>query len=205
MTENNEGINLNGGHLINPGKIVFANNVDAPPMGIVPEYDAAAQIVGLKFSSDGDLPWVALNGIYTPAEDEIPENGEYAVSVSRMVAFINNKFDYGFESGSVVQVETTTDGGIALTFSPAGKWSDKQNKITAAGILKGDGAGGVSDAVPGTDYLTEAPVTSVNGKTGAVKVREVPSVTTADNGKFLQVVSGAWAAVEIANANGGSF
>lgn len=82
---------------------------------------------------------------------------------------------------------------------------EKQNKITAAGILKGDGAGGVSAAVPGTDYLTEAPVTSVNGKTGAVKVREVPSVTASDNGKFLRVVSGAWAAVEIANANGGSF
>ena len=49
------------------------------------------------------------------------------------------------------------------------------------------------------------PVTSVNGHTGAVTVHEVPSVTTADNGKFLRVVSGAWAAVEIANANGGSF
>ena len=129
---------------------------------------------------------------------------------------------------------------------------EKQNKITAAGILKGDGAGGVSAAkagtdyatpaqvaakqdvllasgasvgdlikvkavdasgkptawavaVAGTDYLTEAPVTSVNGKTGAVTVREVPSVTASDNGKFLRVVSGAWAAVEIANANGGSF
>lgn len=35
--------------------------------------------------------------------------------------------------------------------------------------------------------------------------KELPSVTTADNGKFLRVVSGAWAAVEIANANGGSF
>lgn len=35
--------------------------------------------------------------------------------------------------------------------------------------------------------------------------KEVPSVTTADNGKFLRVVNGAWAAVEIANANGVSF
>lgn len=35
--------------------------------------------------------------------------------------------------------------------------------------------------------------------------KELPNVTTADNGKFLRVVSGAWAAVEIANANGGSF
>lgn len=47
--------------------------------------------------------------------------------------------------------------------------SGKQNKITASGILKGDGAGGVSTATPGTDYLTEAPVTSVNGATGEVK------------------------------------
>lgn len=33
----------------------------------------------------------------------------------------------------------------------------------------------------------------------------VPAVTVADNGKFLRVMNGAWAAVEIANANGGSF
>ena len=65
--------------------------------------------------------------------------------------------------------------------------SSKQNKITASGILKGGGAGGVTAAEAGTDYM--APV----------------AVTTADNGKFLRVVNGAWAAVEIANANGGSF
>lgn len=45
---------------------------------------------------------------------------------------------------------------------------EKQNKITASGILKGDGAGGVSAAVPDTDYLKTAPVTSVASKTGAV-------------------------------------
>lgn len=121
--------------------------------------------------------------------------------------------------------------------------SGKQNKITASGILKGDGAGGITAAEAGTDYLTEAPVTSVNGKTGAVEiakgdvglgkvrneaqysaqnpppypvasvngqtgavtVREVPAVTASDNGKFLRVVSGAWAAAAIDNANGGSF
>lgn len=49
------------------------------------------------------------------------------------------------------------------------------------------------------------PVTSVNGKTGDVTIGEVPSVTTSDNGKFLRVVNGAWAAVAIADANGVSF
>lgn len=36
-------------------------------------------------------------------------------------------------------------------------------------------------------------------------IPDIPAVTTADNGKILRVVNGAWAAVEIANANGGSF
>jgi hypothetical protein len=38
-----------------------------------------------------------------------------------------------------------------------------------------------------------------------VHPKELPNVTTADNGKFLRVVNGAWSVVEIANANGGSF
>ena len=83
--------------------------------------------------------------------------------------------------------------------------SSKQNKITASGILKGDGAGGIEAATPGTDYITEVPVTSVNGKIGDVTVSEMPSVTVSDNGKFLRVVSGAWAAVSLSDAHGGSF
>ena len=49
------------------------------------------------------------------------------------------------------------------------------------------------------------PVTSVNGETGAITIREVPAVTTADNGKFLRVVNGVWTAVAIADANGVKF
>ena len=85
---------------------------------------------------------------------------------------------------------------------------------------------------------SQAPVQSVNNKTGAVSLtatdvsaipstltgtagqvltktadgqewkdaaKNLPEVTASDNGKFMRVVSGAWAAVEIANANGGSF
>ena len=49
------------------------------------------------------------------------------------------------------------------------------------------------------------PVTSVNGHTGAITIREVPVVTTSDNGKFLRVVNGAWTAVAIADASGVKF
>ena len=147
--------------------------------------------------------------------------------------------NYLQQNGVAVQSGATLDE-MALLLADV---IEKQNKITASGILKGDGKGGVTAAVPGTDYLKTAPVTSingktgavtlgksdvglgnvdnvkqysasnpppypvtsVNGKTGAVTIREVPAVTTADNGKFLRVVSGAWAAVSVANANGGSF
>ncbi len=121
--------------------------------------------------------------------------------IDRLAGAKNTIGNYLQQNGVAVPSGATLDE-MALQLADV---IEKQNKITASGILKGDGAGGVSAAVPGTDYLTEAPVTSVNGKTGAVKVREVPSVTDSDNGKFLRVVSGAWAAVEIANANGGSF
>ena len=57
----------------------------------------------------------------------------------------------------------------------------------------------------------KAPGTASAGSESAyargdhVHPRELPAVTASDNGKFLRVVSGAWAAVKIANANGGSF
>lgn len=35
--------------------------------------------------------------------------------------------------------------------------------------------------------------------------KELPTVTASDNGKFLRVVNGAWAASEISDANGVSF
>ena len=44
---------------------------------------------------------------------------------------------------------------------------EKQNKITARGILKGNGAGGVSAAVPGTDYQAPAADTVVTASASA--------------------------------------
>lgn len=48
-------------------------------------------------------------------------------------------------------------------------------------LLKGDGAGGIGAAVPGTDYLKTAPVTSVNGAIGDVKSAFYVTVTQGDN------------------------
>ena len=86
--------------------------------------------------------------------------------------------------------------------------TDISDKTTTniSGILKGEN-NKIVPAIPGVDYVApgDSTVTSINGKTGAVTVHEVPAVTTTDNGNFLRVVNGAWAAVAIPNANGGSF
>ena len=131
--------------------------------------------------------------------------------------------DSGFITSAPVTSVNTKTGAVILSASDVGA----QPTITVNGIIKGDGAGNLSaqDTVAAelvdlptvptkvseldndANYITaaQAPVQSVNSKTGVVTVREVPAVTAADNGKFLRVVSGAWAAESIANANGGSF
>lgn len=55
------------------------------------------------------------------------------------------------------------------------------------GIFKGTANGNIETAAPGTDYMAPIPV------------------TMSDNGKFLRVVGGAWAAVSISDANGRNF
>ena len=102
-------------------------------------------------------------------------------------------------------VLSATGGGTA----DAVEWNNVLDKpttiagygITDAKIENGTITLGNQTITP----LTSAPVTSVNGHTGAVTVHEVPTVTTSDNGKFLRVVNGAWAAVAIADANGVKF
>lgn len=98
-------------------------------------------------------------------------------------------------------------GGIPDYVANNAPVTSVNNKTGAVTLGKGDvGLGNVDNVKQySANNPPPYPVTSVNGKTGAVTVHEVPAVTTTDNGKFLRVVSGAWAAVEIANANGGSF
>ena len=95
---------------------------------------------------------------------------------------------------------SATGGGTA----DAVEWNkvlDKPTTIAGYGITDAK----IENGTITLSNQTITPVTSVNGGTGVITIREVPAVTTADNEKFLRVVNGAWAAVAIANANGGSF
>ena len=139
-----------------------------------------------------------------------------------ITAAISGMVSRGVKAAEVTEdgrlVLTLTDGSTADLGSVVGPQGEKGEKGDTGASGK-DGADGKTP-VKGTDYFTQSekqelaaeaaalvnvPVKSVNGKTGAVTVRELPSVAASDNGKFLRVVSGAWAAAEIADANGGSF
>ena len=90
--------------------------------------------------------------------------------------------------------------------------SGQQNKIMASGILQGDGNGNISAAETMQTSAVPIPVGIIKGANGNLAQAEAGTdymapvaVTSADNGKFLRVVNGAWAAAAIDNANGGSF
>lgn len=98
-------------------------------------------------------------------------------------------------------------GGIPDYVANNAPVTSVNNKTGAVTLTKGDV--GLSQVDNVKQYSAQNPppypVRSVNGKTGVVTIHEVPAVTTADNGKFLRVVNGAWAVAEVDNASGVSF
>ena len=104
-------------------------------------------------------------------------------------------------------------GKIAKWFSSLGTLAFKSS------VAKSDLAADVQTSLGKADTVPKPSTTTPSAPTEAGAVgtstayargdhshpKELPNVTTADNGKFLRVVNGAWVAVEIANANGGSF
>ena len=89
-------------------------------------------------------------------------------------------------------------------------WAKSANKPTYTASEVGALPSTTSIPQP-TSTTPKAPGTATAGTSSEyargdhVHPRELPTVSASDNGKFLRVVSGAWAAVSIANANGGSF
>lgn len=81
------------------------------------------------------------------------------MSIQSEIERINNNVQTTLSTIADTGVEVGS-GSDALPAAAAALANEKQNKITASGLLKGDGAGGVSSAVPGTDYTTPANVSS---------------------------------------------
>lgn len=111
------------------------------------------------------------------------------------------------------------DGTATDIYAPSG--GSSVEPATAAPIADGTAAVGSSakyareDHVHPTDTTRQAALVSgTNIKTvnstsllgsGNIAIAGLPSVSSSDNGKFLRVVDGAWAAASLPSANGVSF
>ncbi len=103
-------------------------------------------------------------------------------------------------SGAVDSVNGKT-GVVVLDASDVGALPDSTEIPTKTSDLTND-----SGFVNASGAAAAAPVQSVNGQTGNVVISgSLPTVTTADSGKLLQVVNGVWSAATIPNANGVDF
>ena len=71
-------------------------------------------------------------------------------------------------------VDNTSDANKPISNATQAALNDKQAKITASGLLKGNGSGGVSAAVKGTDYFTPTDVNEIAAE--AAKKVDVSSI-----------------------------
>lgn len=77
-------------------------------------------------------------------------------------------------------------------------------KITASGILKGNGSGGVSAATAGTDYATPTQVNAKYTKpSGGIPLTDLASQGTTNAGKFVVVGSDGKLTIAAINSAGG--
>ena len=151
---------------------------------------------------------------------QLDNDSGFITSSQAPVQSVNNKTgavqlnasDVGALPGTTIIPSKTSQldndsGFITIGDVPDAPVTSVNGKTGAVALTKNDiGLGNVDNVKQySASNPPPYPVTSVNSKTGAVTIRELPSVTTSDNGKFLRVVNGAWSAVTIPDANGGSF
>lgn len=153
---------------------------------------------------------IQLAGDPILTSDRTPEEVITAIASKKLVIALLE------QDNKVTQLCNIANNGGYLYFFTIGK----------AGDVVGIGWNIERDMESGTTYTltTMAPWNFIgyNGVSGPYQIfgtgelggyefkqhigfENLPGVTASDNGKFMRVVNGAWAAVEIANANGGSF
>lgn len=132
---------------------------------------------------------IAALGIYNygssgQRETFVPRDGGYVYGT--LYPFTTNGADLGTSSRYWSNAYITKLNGVAVGSSP--KFTD----TTYSSKTAASGGTDVSLVTTGEKYTWN-------------NMRQVPAVSTSDNGKVLRVVSGAWAAVSLPSASGVSF
>ena len=132
-------------------------------------------------------------------------------------AIVNLKPDIGYPLVAPMVIGFKQSNQVALAFITLTgfefmevQYSNSAWSVTTGTLANSEDIPTIPEYLPNPNALNikiGKTTTSYDGSAAkTVEIpKSVPSVTTADNGKFLRVANGAWAAVEIANANGVSF
>ena len=132
-------------------------------------------------------------------------------------AIVNLKPDIGYPLVAPMVIGFKQSNQVALAFITLTgfefmevQYSNSAWSVTTGTLANSEDIPTIPEYLPNPNALNIKigdTTTSYDGSAAkTVEIpKSVPSVTTADNGKFLRVANGAWAAVEIANANGVSF
>ena len=160
----------------------------------VPDGGTTGQVLkktetGTEWADGKSAYTAAQEGGYTGAEAEF--NAALASTPGHIADSDIHVTNEEKTAWSAKQDTLTGTEGQAVVFGADGKAAAADTTETElmgipAGVLKGTSSG-ISAAEAGKDYM--GPV----------------AVTAADNGKFLRVVNGAWAAASVADASGVSF
>lgn len=124
----------------------------ASDVGAIPASDKGAAGGVASLGADGkvpesQLPTIGAGDMTTAVYD--PAGG------AKQVAFADELSGYE-TSGTATEAVSAHDGDSA---AHQALFDDKQAKITASGILKGDGSGGISTAEESTDYVAPSALT----------------------------------------------
>lgn len=118
----------------------------------------------------------------------VQSGGVYSALVNKLDKTGNGSNVTATFTKATTRTNVATGEKLSVLFGKIAKWfSDLGNLAFKSTVIKSDLASDVQ--------------TSLKKADNAISV----SVTTADNGKFLRVVNGAWAAATVENANGVSF
>ena len=187
----------------------------------VTSVNAKTGAVTLSASDVGAQPTITVNGIIKgdgagnlSAQDTVAAELVDLPTVPTKVSELTNDSGYITAAQAPVQSVNNKTGTVSLTASDVSAIPSTLTGTAGQVLTKTADGQEWKDAASPQPSTTTPLAPTETGSVGTstayargdhVHPRELPNVTTADNGKFLRVVSGAWAAVEIANANGGSF
>ena len=149
--------------------------------------------------------------------DKTPEEVYAAYTAGYAVYAIVSNYTY-YPTIIPMLVGLTLSGEVLLSFGGliglksfmAVQYNESAWSIITGTLANSDDIPTIPEYLPNPNALNIKigdTTTSYDGSAAkTVEIPEdVPSVTTADNGKFLRVVNGAWAVAEVDNASGVSF